>query len=440
MKLFKVQKVGNLFLDLKFAIFLLGIIAFASSFGSVIEQDEVNSFYEENYSVPIYGVFDSKFILFLGLDHVYRTWWFLSLLCLLAISLIACTLTRQFPIVTNSKKSFFKKESKSYSVFPFLAKMKNFFFLNEIFVGKIANQNFFLYQTKNFLYAYKGLIGRISPILVHFSLILILGGSFLGSFQNFKAQEIFPKGEISHIQNPLKVGWFANLPDVTVRTNDFWVEYETSNRIHQFYSNLSILDDRGNELSQQTVSVNHPLRYKNLDFYQSDWNILGIRIAVPTTLTTRTTRIYEYPVYSLKKDSKLWITCFEVNNKTYAIILDQFQERFFLYDQTGSFLKAFHFNEVLFENDSIPRIIEVIASTGFLIKSDQSIPIIYLGFAGLMITTLVSYFPYSQLWVKNSPQFVWVGSLTNRGKLQVEIEFENLVREIENQEIFSRMA
>jgi cytochrome c biogenesis protein len=128
MKLFKVQKVGNLFLDLKFAIFLLGIIAFASSFGSVIEQDEVNSFYEENYSVPIYGVFDSKFILFLGLDHVYRTWWFLSLLCLLAISLIACTLTRQFPIVTNSKKSFFKKESKSYSVFPFLAKMKNFFF------------------------------------------------------------------------------------------------------------------------------------------------------------------------------------------------------------------------------------------------------------------------------------------------------------------------
>jgi cytochrome c biogenesis protein ResB len=62
----------------------------------------------------------------------------------------------------------------------------------------------------------------------------------------------------------------------TTRVNDFWVEYE-NNRIHQFYSNLSILDAYGKEVKIKQ-SLNNPLRYENVDFYQSDWNLLGIRV------------------------------------------------------------------------------------------------------------------------------------------------------------------
>jgi cytochrome c biogenesis protein ResB len=49
-----------------------------------------------------------------------------------------------------------------------------------------------------------------------------------------------------------------------------FAEYET-NRVHQFYSNLS-LDNYGNEVAQQTISVNNPLRYKNVDFIK----VIGI--------------------------------------------------------------------------------------------------------------------------------------------------------------------
>ena len=81
MKLLKIQKELKIFTDLKFALVILFFIAFASSFGSFIEQDENILFYEENYplSKPIYGFITSNFILTLGLDHVYRTWWFLLL-------------------------------------------------------------------------------------------------------------------------------------------------------------------------------------------------------------------------------------------------------------------------------------------------------------------------------------------------------------------------
>ena len=89
MKTLKIQKIPKILIDLKFSILILTIIAFASSFGSFIEQDEPISFYEENYpeTKPIYGFVTSKIILSLGLDHVYNTWWFLLLILILSISL-----------------------------------------------------------------------------------------------------------------------------------------------------------------------------------------------------------------------------------------------------------------------------------------------------------------------------------------------------------------
>ena len=48
---------------LPFGIFVLGIIAITSSFGSFIEQDENFEFYKENYNKPIYGFINAEFIL-----------------------------------------------------------------------------------------------------------------------------------------------------------------------------------------------------------------------------------------------------------------------------------------------------------------------------------------------------------------------------------------
>jgi hypothetical protein len=62
---------------------------------------------------------------------------------------------------------------------------------------------------------------------------------------------------------------------------------------------------------------------------------------------------------------------------------------------------------------------------------DPSIPIIYFGFGLLMITTSLSYLPYTQIWLFNQAKKSWVGGITNRGKIQLELEFENLIRYIE---------
>jgi cytochrome c biogenesis protein len=430
MKLFRIQNFLKIVTDLRFAIFVLAIIAGISSLGSFIEQDESLAFYKENYAKPIYGIIDANLILNLGIDHVYSTWWFLSLLLLLAICLVSCTMTRQFPLLKSSKEFFFRGKKNSFLKLPFSIKIKNISYLKEIILTKIQNRNFYLYQKENLIYGYRGLVGRISPILVHLSLIIILLGSSIGAFQNFKAQEILPKGEIFHIQNPLKVGWLTALPSINTRVNDFWVEYE-NNRIHQFYSNLSILDDFGNEIKQQTISVNNPLRYKNVDFYQSDWNLIGIRVK-----NIKTNIIYEFPLFSFNNNSKSWITWINSNEfpqqKSLALVFDQLQNIVFVYDENGNFINFKNTGDLIEEN---LKLIDILPSTGLLIKYDPSITIIYFGFGLLMLTTLLSYLPYTQIWILKEKNNCWIGSSTNRGKIQLEIEFENLIRSLEYQNL-----
>lgn len=424
MKSIRFKQLLKIFTDLKFAIFILILIAAASSLGSFIEQDEPISFYQENYQLekPIYGFINWQTIISLEIDHVYRAWWFLSLLIILGICLISCTATRQFPLFINSKEYIFKKDKKSFNNLPFFVQLESFFYIKEMVLLKLQKMNFYLYQTENLIYGYRGLIGRISPILVHLSLIIILGGSAFGAFKNFKAQEILPKGELFHIQNPIKAGLLTTIPQINTRVNDFWVEYE-QNKIHQFYSNLSILDNYGNEIKEQTISVNNPLRYKNVDFYQSDWNLIGIRVK-----KLNENKIYEFPVFPLKENTKSWITWVETNGKNYTLIFDQLQNTFLVYNEKGQFLANKSIGEFIDPNCVV---IDIIPSTGLLIKYDPSIGIIYLGFGLLMITTSLSYLPYTQIWLFSEANKIWIGCVTNRGKIQLEIEFENLIRYIE---------
>jgi cytochrome c biogenesis protein len=424
MKLKASKKYFTIFISLKFAIFLLIIIALASSLGSFIEQDQSVFFYQENYSSSkkIYGFIDSNLILDFGLNHVYTTWWFLFLLLLLGICLISCTMARQFPLLENSKNFSFKIKEKSFTELPFFVTIKNIYYLKEAIISKLQKLYFYVFQKKELVYAYKGLLGRISPILVHLSLILILSGASFGAFENFKSQEIIAKGDVFHIQNLVKIGNITSLPSLNIRINDFWIEYK-KNKIFQFYSNLSILNVKGEEVENKTISVNNPYRYKGIDIYQSDWDLIGIRVQKNTE-----TNYYEYPLFKLKENKKAWITWIEYKTKRYTIVFDQLQNNALIYNEKGEYVKNVSINDKIEKDISI---VEILPATGLLIKYDPSIPFIYLGFAGLMITTSLSYLPYSQIWILNNKKYSWIGAKTNRGKIQLEIEFENFIRDIE---------
>ena len=134
-------------------------------------------------------------------------------------------------------------------------------------------------------------------------------------------------------------------------------------------------------------------------------------------------------MFPLKKVSKSWITWITSSNGNEILVFDQLQNSFLTYDEAGEFLKVKSIGDDITENLSL---FDILPSTGLLIKYDPSIQIIYFGFGLLMLTACFSYLPYTQIWIFNQKRNSWLGSSTNRGKIQLEIEFENLIRWIEN--------
>jgi len=421
LKLFSIRYLA----DLRFAVILLLLIALFSILGTIIEQDLPIDTYKLNYpsSEPLFGFFDYKLILLLGLNKVYKTFWFLSLLFIFGISLLSCTYLQQLPSLKIARRCQFFRQQQQFKKLKLNNNIENQLISNFLFT--LSKQNYSIFLQYKFIYAYKGLIGKIAPIIVHISMILILLGSVYGSISGFNAQEIVPKTEIFHIQNLLSKGFLTTVPNIDARINDFWITYNKETTINQFYSNISFLNKAGEELQNQTISVNHPAKYQGITFYQTDWNLAGLRIK------NFSKNLLQLPlILSSKSNEKIWISWIPINENLtegLTVLVSNLQGYISIYDSEGNFQKNLEINESL-ELNPLLILIDIIGCTGLQIKTDPGIYIIYTGFAFLMLSTLISYTTYSQLWFIKDQKTLIIGGNTNRGKFEFESQFKQLIK------------
>jgi cytochrome c biogenesis protein len=414
------QRFFRFLADLRFAIFILLLISSCSIIGTVIEQDQSIETYKLNYPLTnqLFGFLSWDRILQFGLDHVYKTWWFLTLILLFGASLITCTFLQQLPSLKIARRCQFFRTTEQFCRLK-LSTILNDFNLNKV-LSRLQQNQYSIFQQKNIVYCYKGLIGRIAPIIVHLSMILVLIGTIMGSLFGFKAQEIIPKTETFHIQNVVNNGQLTIVPKISARINDFWITYTKQKTISQFYSDISILNNDGNEIERKTSFVNSPLIYKGIYYYQTDWNLTGLRFQ------DLNSQIVEYPLVNiLSNKNKVWLTWIPSNpnlNEGIILIIDNLQGYCSVYNDSGIFLGNLELNEHL-SSDLRFTLLEIISSTGIQIKTDPGIPIIYTGFFFLMVSTLISYISYSQIWIIQEEQKVFIGGNTTRALFEFELEF-----------------
>ena len=421
------QKIFRLFADLRFSIFTLLLISFCSIIGTVIEQDQAIEMYKTNYPLtnPVFGFLSWDRIIYFGFDHVYKTWWFLLLIFLFGCSLVLCSFLQQLPSLKVARRcQFFRTDNTFY-------KLNNYTILTTRSFSKILasikTEQYSIFQQKNLVYSYKGLIGRIAPIVVHFSMILVLVGTIVGSLFGFKAQEIVPKTENFHIQNILANGTLTIIPQNVARVNDFWITYTKTKTISQFYSDISILNNKGNEIKRKTISVNYPFIHNGIYYYQTDWNLIGLRFKNINNQTI------EYPLINASPNQeKIWLTWISNNQLTQngiILLVDNLEGYCSIYNESGQFLGNLEINETLNLNQNL-TLLEILSSTGLQIKTDPGIPLIYSGFFFLMISTLMSYITYSQVWILQKNNQLFIGGNTNRALFDFELEFLKFVIEI----------
>lgn len=401
----------NILGNLQVAIVLLLTLAFLSSIGSIIEQDKAINFYEINYPAlkPAFGFLTSDFILSIGLNHVYSTRWFIFIVILFGLSLLSCTFSRQIPSLKLAKLwKFFKKESiqKKFTLQYNLPRRS----LSELSYF-LRCENYNILQQGAYLYAYKGLIGKVGPILVHLSIILVLLGSIHGALAGFMLQEVIPKNQLFHLQNVITSGPLSYIePSFQGYINDFKISYTDEGIVDQFYSDLSILDLDLKSQVKKTIFVNEPLKYNDLTIYQTDWNIAGIECVINET------NKLNLPLKDIQLESKnrFWITSVPLNSNLLLVIQD-LTGNYLIYNSDKKIIGKGEIGHTLHIEGQTLRLLRIIPATGLQIKSDPGIPTVYAGFLFLVISTMFSYTSYSQIWALKVNNKLYVYGLTNRG-------------------------
>ncbi|HEY9742708.1 MAG TPA: cytochrome c biogenesis protein [Coleofasciculaceae cyanobacterium] len=421
--------------DLRLAIVLLLAIAFFSISGTVIEQGQSLAFYQANYpeSPALFGFLSWKVLLTLGLDHVYRTWWFLSILILFGSSLTACTFTRQFPALKAARRWKFYDEPRQFEKLALSAELDKGSL--DSLTQLLEKRRYKVFQEGDSLYARKGIIGKIGPIVVHASMLIILAGAIWGMLTGFIAQEMVPSGNTFQVKNIVDAGPFAlqQVPkDWSVRVNRFWIDYTPQGGINQFYSDLSVLDNQGQEVDKQTIYVNKPLRYQGVTFYQTDWGIAAVQVRLNKS------PIFQIPMAQLDTNGKgriwgTWIPTKPDLTEGVSLLARDLQGTLLVYDAAGKLVSTVRPGMATEVNGVTLKIVDVIGSTGLQIKADPGIPLVYTGFGLLMLSVIMSYFSHSQIWALQKGDSFYVGGRTNRAQVAFEREVIEILDQLSNQ-------
>jgi len=414
--------------SLKFAIALIIFIAFSSSLGTLIPQGNETSEYIEFYNLqPFLGILDGEKILNMELDHVYTSHWFIATLVLLCISLAACSFRRQIP---SLKAAFKWSDYNNENKFKKLQLACDWISNNDQNI--ISNAEKLLKANgweslvrENRISARKGIIGKAGPIIVHIGLIILLVGSAYGNF-TAESQEIFltPNEELELVNDTTN-------RKLTLKLENFFIERETDGKPKQFISSLNFNAINSNDTSIKTAKVNQPIRYKGLTIYQADWGISSIIIKIENI----SYKLGLKPIPEI--GDQVWGVLIELgeNNNNYLLTVD---------NENGpvKFFDAKNFNETdvylnskkVKINSSNIELIEIIPSSGLIIKNDSSIPFIYFSFILIILGTILSVLPTKQLWilVNQKSKKIYMGGLSNRNLAGFRDEFLGLSNHLKN--------
>ncbi|KAG6552977.1 hypothetical protein Mapa_005314 [Marchantia paleacea] len=418
--------------SLQLAIGELFAIAGLSALGTIIEQNEAPQFYFDSYpeDEPLFGFLTWRTILNFDLNHIYSSWYYLGLLLLLAASLMACTSTRQLPLVKVARRWSFMKSTSSYKklqISDTLEKAK----LSDLATLLMA-EGFEVFARGPALYAFRGLAGRYAPIGVHLALLLIMAGATLSAIGGYHGTVMVPQGLSFQIGDVLQPNGILATPspvmNLQIHIDKFYIDYRPTGEVSQFHSDLSIAN-RKEQVYKKSIAVNDPLRYDGLTLYQTDWAISAVQVRVdgsdPVNLVMAALE---------KGDNKLFGTFLPLGEEGLAkargiSILARDLQSVIFYDQEGRFVGVRRPGSGRpIEVDGTSIIVDdVIGSSGLELKMDPGVPVVYAGFGILMLTTCISYLSHSQIWALQQGTNLVVGGKSNRAKVEFEIELNKIL-------------
>ena len=424
----KISQVLNWLSSLKIAILLLLVIAVSCAAGTLIPQQESNQFYYDNFNKnPFLGIINANILLLFEFDHVYTSFWFLFLLIWLGLALSVCSFRRQLPILKSALNWIDYKSPRQIaklSVAQTIVTNNCSKSLEKIKLN-LKKQGWNIKETDGRIAARQGVIGRLGPILIHLGMILLMIGATYGSL-NGKTIEKFlaPGRSIDLLNNNEEKG-------LTIELQKFQIERDPQGRAEQYKSIVNVIEPNGSNESKE-ISVNYPLRYKGLTLYQADWSLAAITIEIDNSPKLQ---IPIEPISELGE--QVWGTVIPTNKdgkNQILLTVDSELGPVNIYDNDGTLLTKLSINKEEKVQGALINIINIIPSSGLLLKHDPGVPLVYLSFAIILIGGSLSIISTKKIWVLHEKEksMIYIGGLSNRNLSGLSKELPNIISFLEN--------
>lgn len=392
--------------------------------GSIIPQGDVKQI--ENGKLP---EFLKDFLIAIQAHSLYRSPLFLSIMTLFFITLSISTYQVIWPIFLSIFKPSKTPAIRHLLRYPMLLEIKGVDFdkSKDIFLKrryKLANQQ------DSLLHFEKGKWSKSSAMIAHISLFTILFGVIFSMLTSFKSTAALVPGEQISIKRIVDKADLKGKLVVTdkqnwsVKVNSFKITYHPNGMIQQYYSDLSIHDDSTNsELLKKTIFVNEPLVYNGVYFYQASWGVSHLS----TVINGKPTNVILQP---LQNEQGSVSDKIKFGNNEYVLFLDK-SNQVYVFDLDAKPVAQLNKDQETDVSGTKITFKDVVLFTGLQVKEDKGIPLVYIGFIILIISLIINYFSYNQLWlIENDGKYYLVGKAT-RGQYLLEKEINRIADLIE---------
>lgn len=469
-----VDKVWSFFSSVKVGVWLIVITLVASGIGTILPQEMYlppnvtpAEYYEE-----IYGVF-GKIYYQLGFNNLYSSWWYMSLVALIGVSLVICSLDRVVPLYKALKKQGVKRHPS------FLKRQRLYGAVTateeeiEQIQHNLKKRNYKIRTEDGNILAEKGRFSRWGPYVNHVGLIIFLFGTMLRVVPGMYVDEglWLRDGETKVIpgtdgQYYLKNEKFVKEMYDKEKEKEVYgdaIDRAGNNTISKNYQTNVVLykavgesvpgqEPKLEKVKEDQIRVNEPLKFDHFSLYQ---------------LNYKENEFYTMSFFlQRKEDGQKWgpITVDLTNpQETYDLgdgyslqLIDYFPD--FHFDENGQpgtkskfpnnpafvfkmFTPETPDGEVSFvgirqniepEGDNLYKMsfagVETRNATGLTVRKDLTLWVIALGGLIFMIGVVQGmYWNHRRIWIQRVQDEWWIAGHTNKNWFGLRKDFEKIL-------------
>ncbi len=455
-----VDTVWDFFASIRLAIFVFTAIGVTSIAGTIIEQ---NAEPEKNLKLlsklfgPTYAPEIYRFVVAVGLDNMYHSWWFVALLFLFVANLVVCTLERLPSIVKIVKDPIRPINEEQLHTLPIKETLTVKRELN-----KVADSVAMILQKAGLkhaqsreantiqFYAESGRYSRLGVYVTHLSILLLFIGVVIGLFKGFNGHLNLLEGTTS------SVAYLPNGKEIPlgfeIGCDDFDVSFYEGTDTPKSYKSILRVYENGKEVLKKEIEVNIPLRYKGTTFYQSSYGFAPspqslfhfkvrsksnkeqeFKIPFDDTFTIPDSnvkvKIVDFtPALGVDESGKLFTYAESMNNP--AVLLEFYEGGKIKNRQWV--LKRYP-NTWVFPEGTI-EFVDLWGSqyTGLQVRKDPGVWIVYLACLIMSIGLYMSFFmSHRQIWIvltdKGKATEVKIGAWSNKYRNSLELKIQKMI-------------